>query len=353
MIKRTDLKALMGRKSSKVLLGLVLVLLVLPMMSRDKFFLSSMVMTFLFAAFGVSWNIIGGYGAQISWCHAAFAACGAYTSFLAQNYLGLSPFLTIPVGMVISYLLATLIGYGTFKLRGSFFSIATIAFAEILKIILLYFRDFTGGASGKWIVYKGNNFWELTFKSDVPYYYITFVLLLLILAVTAVFEKSKTGYYLSAIKGDEDAATSLGIETFKVKLTAFQLSSVLASLVGTIYAYYLTYIDPYAICGMDLSVKIGMMAIVGGLGTLLGPVLGAFVLVPLTQISSALLGHVSGASMFLYGVVLVLVVLFKPEGLIALFTKGGGGSFLTKINAAVLQVFKKKQKTVKETEVTK
>ena len=343
MMNTNIMKKIFSKKSYLVIIiGLILV--VMPAISQDQFLISTFVYTFLFAAFGVAWNLIGGYGAQISWCHAAFVACGAYTSFLAQDYLGLSPFLTMPVGMLISFLLATLIGSGTFKLRGSFFSLSTIAFAEIVKIILLYFRDFTGGASGKWIVYEGSNLLKMTFQNDIPFYYIAFIVMAIILISTALFEKSKTGYYLSMIKGDEDAASSLGIETFKIKLRAFQLSAIFASCIGTIYAYFLSYIDPYAICSMDLSVRIGMMAIVGGLGTLWGPVLGAFLLVPLTQLSSALLGNVSGASMLLYGVVLVLVVLFKPEGIITIFTHGGGTSILTKMNAMIKALFKKVKK---------
>ena len=333
-------KAFLGKKSNIILVLLFIALLFVPVFSKNKFLISTAVYTFLFAGFGVSWNIIGGYGAQISWCHATFAACGAYTSFLSYHYLGLSPFVTMPLGMILSFLLATLIGTGTFKLRGSFFSLATIALAEIFKIMLLYFKDFTGGSSGRWITYTGNDFLKLSFKDDIPFYYISLAVMLLVVVATVVFQKTKTGYYLGAIKGDEDAATTLGIETFKVKLSAFQLSAMLTSLVGTIYAFFLSYIDPYSMCSMDLSVKMGMTAIVGGIGTLWGPVLGSFILQPLTQLTNSLFANISGASMFMYAVVLILVVLFKPQGIIFLFTKSEEEGFLVKLRRKLLTAVK-------------
>jgi branched-chain amino acid transport system permease protein len=224
----------------------------------------------------------------------------------------------MPVGMGLSFIAATLIGYGTFRLRGVFFSIATIAFAEILRVLILVFKSFSGGASGLYTTYAGNSFIRLTFRNDTPFYYIMLVVLSLVVFYTSRFEKSKIGYCLGAIKGDEDAAESLGIETFKIKLLAFQISAMITAVVGSIYASFLTYIDPTTICGMDLSVKIGVVAIMGGVGTLWGPVLGAFIIVPLIEITSILMGQ-QGGSQLLYGLALVLVVIFKPTGIISLF----------------------------------
>ena len=309
-------------KTSYIVLGFgILILLLLPLVITNPYFITTLITTFIFAALGVAWNIIGGYGGQISWCHAAFVAIGAYTGFVAYKNFAISPFLTFPIGCIIAYILATAIGYGTFKLRGPYFSLSTIAFAEVIRILLLYFRDITNGANGLWLSYKEPDFFSLMFINDIPFYYIFIVLLALILVIAHLFEKSKTGHYLSAIKGDEDAATSLGIESFRVKVKAFQLSAVLASLIGTFYAFFLTYIDPTTVCGVDTSVRIGFMAIVGGLGTLWGPVLGAFVLIPFTNLVNLLFGDVGGAGQFAYGLILILIVIFKPEGLISLFRK--------------------------------
>jgi branched-chain amino acid transport system permease protein len=296
--------------------------LILPQILKNNYVISTIVYCFSFAAFGVAWNLIGGYGAQISWCHAAFVAVGAYTSFIAYGAFNMSPFLSMPIGMALSYLLATIIGRATFRLRGSYFSIATIAFAEIVRILLLYYKTITGGASGKYITFSKESFLNLTFKKDTPFYYIMLVVLVIVLLITAKFEKSKIGYYLGAIKGDEDAAMSLGIPAFKIKLTAFQLSAVITSAIGTIFAFFLTYIDPTSVGSMTLSVKIGVVAIIGGVGTLWGPVLGAFLIVPLIELTSVLLGQ-KGGSQLLYGLALVLVVIFRPNGLIGLIKKTG------------------------------
>ena len=170
------------------------------------------------------------------------------------------------------------------------------------------------------MTYRGNSLAALTFKNDIPFYYISLILLIGILIVTYIFTQSRTGKFLGAIKGDEDAAESLGIETFKIKLHAFQASAVFCALAGSIYASFMTYISPSAICGMDLSIKIGIVAIVGGVGTLFGPVLGAFIVVPLIELTSKLLGAVGG-SQLLYGLLLVLIVIFRPQGIISLFSR--------------------------------
>lgn len=295
------------------------VLLVLPHVVSN-YYVALLCQIFLFACFALAWNLIGGYGAQISWCHSAFVAMGAYANFILASNYDISPWLTMPLGAAVAYVLASIIGYGTFRLRGSYFSIATIAFAEAARLCINYFKDITKGSAGIYVTYKGNSLAALTFKTDKPFYYISLILMILVLIVTYLFTQSKTGKYLGAIKGDEDAAESLGIETFKVKLTAFQLSAMLCAIAGSIYASYMTYISPFAICGLDLSIKIGIIAIVGGVGTLFGPVLGAFVVIPLIEATSKLLGN-TGGSQLLYGLLLIVIVIFRPKGLISLIVR--------------------------------
>lgn len=314
------MKLIKAHRGAIIIIIIAISLLALPMFTNNNYIISTLVFCFAFAAFGVAWNIIGGYGAQISWCHAAFVAMGAYTSYIGYNDFGLSPFVTMFIGMIISYLLATLIGKGTFRLRGSFFSIATISFAEIVRVLLLYFKDITGGSAGNYITFRGDSFINLTFREDKPFYYIMFVVLAIVIFVAARFEKSKIGYYLGAIKGDEDAALSLGIPTFKIKLYAFQISAVMTSAIGTLFAFFMTYIDPTSVGSTTLSIKIGVVAIVGGLGTLWGPVLGAFVLIWLIEIANKILGQ-SGGSQILYGLALVLIVIFRSDGLISIFSR--------------------------------
>lgn len=307
-----------NRKAWGVGLVLLGIFLILPCLITSNYLISMLVYCFSFAAFGVAWNIIGGYGAQISWCHASFVAIGAYASYLMYLELGITPFVSVFVAMAISCLLATVCGYGTFRLRGSYFSIATIAFAEVVRVLLLYFKDFTGGASGKYITFRGETFWGLTFREDTPFYYIMLALLLLTIFISYRLNKSKIGYYLGATKGDEDAAQSLGISTFKIKLYAFQISAMITTAVGAFFAFFLTYIDPTSVGNLTLSIRIGIVAIVGGLGTLWGPVIGAFIIVPLIELASILLAS-TGGSQILYGLILVVMVIFCPNGIVGLY----------------------------------
>ncbi|MGI6669408.1 MAG: branched-chain amino acid ABC transporter permease [Acetivibrionales bacterium] len=233
---------------------------------------------------------------------------------------GISPFVSMPLGMFLSGLAATIIGYGTFRLHGAYFSIATIAFAESLRSAIQYFSDFTKGTAGIYLTYRGENLWALTFSSDRPFYYIMLILLVLSLLFTYFFTKSKIGYYLNCIRDDEIAAKSLGIETFRVKLRAFQISAMMMSVAGCFYASFLTYISPLSTCSLDLSIKIGVVAIIGGIGTFWGPVLGAFIIVPLIEMAGILLGKF-GSGNVLYGLMLILIVMFRPAGVISLFNQ--------------------------------
>ena len=307
-------------RTSLVLLGLSTIILLLPLFIQSNYIISVAVTCFLYSCFGVCWNMISGYGGQISWCHAVFVSIGAYTTILMNNRLGWSPFVAIPVSMAIALIASTGIGKISFRYRGPFFSITTIAFAEIVRVLLLNFRDFTGGSAGITRPYLGASLWHLMFENDTPFYYISFGLLALVVFITYQFEKSKTGYYLKAIKGDEDAAISLGINTSRIKLTAFQLSAVLTAAIGVFYASFINYVQPNTVCGMDFSVKIGSVVIVGGLGTVWGSMVGAFILIPLIELANVLLGA-QGGSQLLYGLALIAVVIIQPKGVIYLFSK--------------------------------
>lgn len=299
---------------------LLVIFLLIPAVTTGNYIISNLVNCMFFATMAGCWNIIGGYGGQVSWCHASFVAVGAYANFILNTEFGWSPFLTIPVGMVIAAIIATIVGYSTFRLHGPYFSIATIACGEAIRVLIQHFDKVTKGAAGMYVTYRQHDFWLLTFENDIPFYYIALVLVLLMVLVTYLFTKSKTGYYLSAIKGDETAAESLGIETFKIKLKAFQLSAMMAAVVGCFYASFLTYIAPTSTASFDLSMKIGVVAIVGGVASLWGSVIGGFVVVLLIEATSVLFGSAGGSQM-VYGILLMLVIIFKPEGIIGFFQK--------------------------------
>ena len=305
----------------KILIGAIaIVLLLSPSFGLGSYGINVIVTCLVFASLGICWNLISGYAGQISWCHAAFLSVGGYTSIIFYQTFGWSPIFSLPIGMLISLVVATIIGNMTFRLRGTYFSIATIALSEIVRVILLFFRDITGGSLGIYVPYKVNQQFNLVFLNNTPFLYIMFGVLAVILLIANVFDHARIGYSLRAIKGDEDAAFSLGVSTFSSKLRAFQLSAMLTAAVGTIYAFFLTFIDPAGFCGLDMSVRIGMVAIIGGVGTLWGPVLGAFIVIPLIELAGTLMGQMGGTQLF-YGVALVLVVMFKPDGLISFFKR--------------------------------
>jgi len=306
------------RISTWVIVVVFAVLAIVPLFVTRNYTISILIYCLAFAAFGSAWNLIGGYGGQISWCHSAFAAIGAYTGYICLKFFGLSPWLTMPLGMLIAFVFATMIGYGTFKLTGAYFSLSTMAFAEILRIIILYMKPQTGGAAGIYVSYTGATLKNLAFDNDRPFYYLMLIVLAVVVVIVSIFEKTKTGNYLRVIKEDETAALSLGIATFKVKLTAFQLSAVITSVVGVFYGFFLAFIDPISLCGNDLAVKIGLVPIIGGLGNIMGPILGAFIIIPLTEAAALLFGP-RGGSQLLYGLGIILIVLFMPDGLIQIF----------------------------------
>lgn len=299
---------------------LLIVALLIPVLTSGNYIISNLVNCMFFACMAGCWNIIGGYGGQVSWCHASFVAVGAYANFIMNAELGVSPFISIPVGMVIAVIIATIIGYSTFRLHGPYFSIATIACGEAIRVLIQHFDTYTKGAAGMYVTYRKADFWALTFANDIPFYYIALVLMLCMVLITYLFTKSKTGYYLNAIKGDETAAESLGIQTFKVKLKAFQLSAMMSAVVGCFYASFLTYIAPTSTASFDLSMKIGVVAIVGGVASLWGSVIGGFVVILLIEITNVLFGAAGGSQM-IYGILLMLVIIFKPEGIIGFFQK--------------------------------
>ncbi len=300
-------------------LTLAAILLLIPLITPSRYILRTLINVFFFAALGCAWNIIGGYAGQLSLGHAAFLAMGAYPTALLLLNRNVPPWLGVIPGVVLTVTVAYLLGHLVFRLRGPYLALSTLAFAEIVRILLLHFRDQTGGSLGVTIPFRGTNLWQLQFASEQPYYYICLGLLAFSLCATYRVHNSRMGYYLQAIKEDQDAAESLGIDLANTKVKALMISAALTALLGGFYVSYFYYIDPDSVAGMDLSVKILLVAIIGGVGTVWGPVIGSCVLVPLTEASNYLLGSGrAGASLIIYAIILIGVVLYSPRGLITL-----------------------------------
>lgn len=297
------------------------VLLVLPSFIRDEYYLHVLVGILFFAYMASAWNIVCGYTGQLSLGHSALCGIGGYISTLLFINAGLSPWIGMWIGAVCATGVGVLVGWPCFRLRGPYFALTTIAFAEILRIWIDNTEEIFGielrGAQGLSVPLKGHAPALFQFDGKVPYYYVILAMLVGVMAVTWWMERSRMGFYLKAIRGDQDAAEALGVNSTRYLLSAMALSSFLTALGGSFYAQFFRYINPERNMGLDLSIELALMGIVGGQGTVLGPVLGAFLLTPAGEITRATLGgKFPGLHLVIYGLVLILAMLFLPKGLI-------------------------------------
>lgn len=291
------------------------VMIIVPIVVDHPYYREILALIFLWSAMAGAWNIMGGYAGKFSLGHAAFFGVGAYTSGLLYVRLGVSPWLGMIAGMFLSVLLALFIGVVTLRLKGKFFALCTIAFGQLVEIMAVYLRSTTGGSEGLLIPFKPS-FWTLTFSSKLVWVYIFLALMLLVYGISKWVERSALGYRLSALREDEDAAEALGVNTLKAKLVSISLSAALTAMGGSLFAQYFLWLEPSFVTSLDLSTQFALFAIIGGMGTAIGPILGATLITPLQIFLRAALGTAaSGISMLVYGVLLVVVVLFMPKGI--------------------------------------
>ncbi len=298
------------------LLGTILALLLVLPLFLDKYTLGILIMVFFYAYLGQSWNILTGYTGHISLGHALYVGVGAYTStYLAQRY-GISPWIGMWLGAVLAAIVGLMIGYLGFRfgLKGVYFVILTIAFAEITRLIISHIEPL-GGFSGIFLDFNPG-FWNFQFRGNVPYYYISLGFMCFAAVVVRVLEVSRLGRFMVAIREDEEAAQALGVNSFRCSMIAIVLSAFMTALAGTFYANYIFYLHPNQIMGMGLSIELILRPIVGGMGTVLGPILGSFILTPLSEIARAYFskGGLEGLHLILYGILAILVVLFMRRG---------------------------------------
>jgi branched-chain amino acid transport system permease protein len=295
-------------------LGFLVFLALLVAVVQNAFVLHLLIMVFTSIALGLSWNFIGGYAGQLSFGHAAFYGIGAYTSTLLFVHLGVTPWLGMIAGGLLAVVASLLLGIPCFRLRGTYFTLATIAFAEVLRILVVYFKEFTGGSIG--IVLKFNEgFLNLMFKNREPFAYIALGFMALIYYLSVWVENSRLGYYLTALKENEDGARALGINTYRCKLIALMMSAFLTALIGSFFAQYLTFIEPESEFSLGLSIALTLPVMIGGIGTALGPVIGAFIITPLQELLRIYIsGEYQGLQHIIYGIVLVVVVICIPQG---------------------------------------
>jgi len=275
------------------------------------------VLVLLYATLGTAWNILGGYAGQISFGHAVFFGTGAYVSTLVVG-AGLSPWIGMLAGALVAASLAIVIGLPTFRLAGHYFAIATIVVGEIVETVVRN-TDALGGARGLMPPILPSGIANLEFhETRVPYFYVALALYAVALISTWLVERRRVGYYLRAIREDEQAARSVGVSVLRYKLAAAALSAALAALAGTLYAQYVLFIDPDSVFSLALSIRIALIPILGGAGRSYGPLIGAIVLVPLQEVTRFQFGGTGqGADLVIYGGLIVLLSVLQPGGLAA------------------------------------
>ncbi len=305
----------------KLVLAAVLLILgaIFPLFA-DEFMVSILMQAYLWAFLALSWDVIGGYGGQFSLGHAAFLALGAYTSTILLQSYNVSPWIGMWAAGLVAGAAGALVGIASLRLRGPFFALGTIAFAELVKLLLLYFKGITGGPLGILITKSGPE--NMLFETQTPYYYLMFVLVIAGILFLKWFESSKFGIGLVAVREDEEAAEGVGINVYRVKVIGAAISAFLTGIGGTIYAQWIHFIRPDILVKLEYSTQIAAIDVVGGAGTPYGGLIGALILVPLSLYLNALFGGmIAGLSIILYGVVLLVVVVLVPGGIYGLIRR--------------------------------
>jgi branched-chain amino acid transport system permease protein len=301
---------------------LAAILLVLPLVVTSRFAIDIFIRILLFAFIGVAWNLMGGYAKQLSLGHVAYFGLGAYTSTILQIDFGISPWIGMLAGGVVAMLASLPIGALCFRLRGPYFAISTIATAQVLMLLFLKFRDFAWGAEGTTIPNLGNAPLMMQFEAKAAYYYVALGLLTIGLAITYRIERSWMGYYLVAIGEDEDAAEAIGVNVLRIKRNIYLISAFLTALAGTFYVQYIYFIDPQTAFSFNISVEAALVSIVGGVGTLWGPVIGTVLLEATSALLQSWLGSsFGGIQLTVYSIILIAVILWRPTGLLGVLTE--------------------------------
>jgi branched-chain amino acid transport system permease protein len=311
-----------GRRRELVIGVVVLVALaLLPLPIRDVYAQNLIIITLLFAGLSQAWNVLGGYCGQISLGHSLYMGIGAYVSTMLFLNLGVPPSVGMFAGGAVAGLCALLVGWPCFRLSGHYYAIATVVVGEVGYLLFLNW-EFVGAATGLYVPFHGESLIDLQFRtSKLPFHYLALAFLVLTWVVAWLVEGSRWGFSWRAVRDDVVAARSLAVRVFPSKMAAAAISGALTGMGGAIYAQYVGYIDPDSILSGQLSILIALPAVLGGVGTLWGPLLGAALLIPLSELTRSYLGgRGQGVDLMIYGGLIVLVALARPAGLVSLFS---------------------------------
>ena len=317
------MKVLKISKTKAILLVLIALVLIVPQFFDPNGYLLRIVsMIFIFAAMAQAWNIVGGLANQLSLGHAAFFGLGAYTSTLLFIKSGISPWAGMLCGGAVAAIAMFLLSIPLFRLKGHYFALATLAFAEVLKIIAIHFAWLTEGPTGITIPYSQPSFINFQFESPLTYY---FIIIGLFFVITYIFHKLSTGgigFKLRAIRENEQAAEVSGIDTYRIKLKISMISAFSMGLCGTIFAQFTYFFDPESIFSLaDISIRVALICIIGGIGSIYGPIIGALILIPLDEIAVSTMSDIAGLGQFCTSIILIIAIIYEPKGIVSLFNR--------------------------------
>jgi branched-chain amino acid transport system permease protein len=281
----------------------------------NRYAVDIMIRTFLWAGLALAWNIAGGYAGLISFGHAAFFGIGAYTSTILLLNYGVPPWFGMFAGALIAGCAGALLTMVCARLRGPFFILSTLAAGEVVRIAALNWRTLTGGPEGLEIP-PVPSVVDMVFKSQWPYATIVIAYMLAMFALSVWIEQTRYGYYLFATRDDEDGASAIGINPRHTRTAAMAVSAATTAIGGTLFAQYFLYLDPTHVISPDISFQFALICAVGGLGTASGPVFGALIIVPLSELLRGLLSQsTSGLHLVIYGIIVIIVILYFPSGI--------------------------------------
>lgn len=295
-------------------------LFALPLLLEGRpFELRIVTLVLLFALMGQGWNVLGGYAGQVSIGHGLYYGLGAYTAALLAIRLGVDPWLGLLAGIVLPAICGVLVGIPCFRVRGHYFVIATLVVAEsVFQVFTVW--DWVGSAVGLEMPVKRDGWANFQFhRNKVPYYYIALAMLVLVTLGLWWLRRSRTGFILQAIRDDEDAVRSLGFAPQRYKALAMGISAAILGAAGVFHAQYVLFVDPFSVLGVHISILVALFAILGGVGTLMGPILGAAILVPMSEYSRVYFsGSGRNVDLLIYGFLIMIIAVYRPDGLIGL-----------------------------------
>ena len=306
-----------------ILSGLIILLFALPLFGLNSFYLHLMIMIFMHAVMAQSWNVIAGFSGQISLGHGAFFGIGAYATSFFYVQFGISPWISIFFGIIFSGIAAILIGIPMLRLSGHYFAIATLLIGISFQVVFQRW-DLVGAASGLWVTMTPEDSWiALQFHSSkIPYYYVFLIFFLITFFLVWILSRSKLGFRLRAVRDDPQAALSLCINVSNYKIIAYVISAMIMAPMGSLFAQYILIIDPDRVFNIEISIIVLLITVLGGIGSVWGPLIGASILIPISEYSRIYLGGSGGAvDLIFYGLILMLICIFKPNGLISFIPK--------------------------------